>query len=313
MEVLFMKKIAIMEKTNFSKEQIARLKSLGEVAFYENLVDADANRIAPQHDVVVVNWIDPTPFLMEMKPQSLVALLSTGYGWISNIAQAQKKGIYVANLPGYGTEAVAEHLLGLLLGVSKRIFAQIHHEKDDGKPGFEITNKTVGIIGLGNIGSRFAEMMNFFGAKVVTYNRTPKNNPIAKDVSLKDLLHMSDVICVTPSVNEQSKSLINEQNYGFVKNGVIIIGSTWNIVTEGALVRLITEKDVVAAFDAALEGNQSINGELKNALDSLVAEKKLFLTPHCAYNTTEAEARQLDICINNIEKFLKGTPQNIVC
>lgn len=308
-----MKKIAVMEKTNFSQEQTARLKSLGEVAFYENLADEDANRVAPQHDVVVVNWIDPTPFLMDMKPQSLVALLSTGYGWINNIAQAQKKGVYVANIPGYSTEAVAEHLLGLLLGVSKRIFAQMHHGKDDGKPGFEIAGKTVGIIGLGNIGSRFAEMMSFFGARTITYNRTPKNSPIARDVSLSELLAMSDVICVSPSVNSQSRALINEQNCDSVKNGVVIIGSTWSIVTEEALVRLINGKNAIAAFDAALEGSQSIDGELKNAIDSFITDKKLFLTPHSAYNTIEAEVRQLDICINNIDQFLKGTPQNIVC
>jgi glycerate dehydrogenase len=307
-----MKKIAIMEKTNFNQEQVSRLKSLGEVVFYENLSDEEAKSIAPQYDVVVVNWLDPTPFLLEMRPQSLVALLSTGYGWISNIAQAHDKGVYVSNIPGYSTEAVSEHLLGLLLGISKRIFAQINRDKDDGIAGFELSGKTAGIIGLGNIGLRFAGMMNFFGANVLTYNRTQKNVSFAKDAALNDLLSSSDIICITSSVNDQSRALINDSNCGLIKDGVVIIGSTWDIITETALVKIIKEKKAIAAFDAALEGKQSINSELKKVLDELIARNKLFLTPHSAYNTAEAGIKQLDICVSNIEHFLKGSPQNIV-
>ena len=303
-----MKKIAIMEKTNFSQAQIAQLQSLGDVSFYENLTEEQAHNLAPQYDIVVVNWINPAPFLLDMKPQSLVALLSTGYGWIGNLAQAQEKGVYVSNLPGYGTEAVAEHLLGLLLGVSKRIFSQLANRQDDGVQGVELTKKIVGIIGLGNIGKRFAEMVNFLGANVVTYNRTLKNTPIANDVSLEELLSISDIICITPSVNDQSRNLINNDNIALVKDHVIVIGSTWDIISETALEKLIAEKESVAAFDAAFEAGQARNP----VLDRYVLEKKLFLTPHSAYNTVEAEIRQLDICISNIKAFIDGTPHNIV-
>lgn len=301
-----------MEKVNFNNEQIGKLKRLGDVDFYENLNENDAKEIGPQYDVVIVNWLDPTPFLMDMKKGSLVALLSTGYGWINNISEAHEAGISVANIPSYSTEAVAEHLLGLLLGVSKRIFNQLNSEKDDGKAGFELSGKTVGIIGLGNIGTRFAEIVNYFGALVITYNRHLKSKKIAKDVSLEELLSNSDIICITPSVNSDSRSLINEKNYKFIKNGAVIIGSTWDIISEQALVYLLENKSVIAAFDAAFEGNQSISPEIKILLDKQISNKKLFLTPHSAYNTKESEIRQLNICIENIEKYVKGTPQNIV-
>jgi len=220
--------------------------------------------------------------------------------------------IYVSNIPGYSTEAVSEHLLGLLLGISKRIFAQINRSNDDGIAGFELSKKTVGIIGLGNIGLRFAQMMNFFGATVLTYNRTQKNNNFAKDVALNDLLTSSDIICITPSVNDQSRALINDNNCEVMKDGIVIIGSTWDIITETSLVKTIKEKKAIAAFDAALEGKQSISGELKKVFDELITGNKLFLTPHSAYNTVEAGIRQLDICVSNIEHFLKGSPHNIV-
>jgi glycerate dehydrogenase len=307
-----MNKIAVMEKVNFNQEQIARLKKLGQVDFHENLPEAEINRIAPQYDVTIVNWVDPTPYLLDLHSGSLVALLSTGYGWISNIAEAYAKGIYVANIPNYSTESVAEHLLGLLLGSSKRIFIQQRAKKDDGVQGVEIAEKTFGIIGLGNIGTRFAQIAGFFSANVITYNRTQKKSTFAKDVSLDELLAKSDIIVVTASVNPDSKGLLNENNYVAIKNGAVIIGSTWDIISEGALVKLLSFKNVVAAFDVALEGNKSINSEVKKALDGFAAQKKLFLTPHCAYNTAEAEVRQLDICVANIEKFLEGKPQNIV-
>jgi glycerate dehydrogenase len=307
-----MKKIAVMEKVNFNQGQIAQLKKLGQVDFHENLSETEVNRIAPQYDVTIVNWVDPTPYLLNLRSGSLVALLSTGYGWISNIAEAHAKGIYVANIPNYSTESVAEHLLGLLLGISKRIFVQLGTEKDDGVQGFEIAGKTVGVIGLGNIGTRFAQIAGFCSANVITYNRTQKKSTFAKDVSLDELLTKSDVIVVTPSVNPESKGLLNENNYGVIKNGAVIIGSTWDIITRGALVKLLSSKNVVAAFDVALKGNKSINSEVKKALDDFAAQRKFFLTPHCAYNTAEAEIRQLDICVANIEKFLEAKPQNIV-
>ena len=307
-----MNKIAVLEKVNFNKEQVERLRNLGQVDFYDNLTDSQVNQIAPQYDVTVVNWIDPTSYLLNMQSGSLVALLSTGYGWIGNLEVAREKKIFVANIPGYSTEAVSEHLLGLLLGISKRIFPLLEAESDDGVPGFEIVGKTVGIIGLGNIGTRFAQIMNFFDENILTYNRNLKNNPIAKDVTLNELLTMSDILVITPSMNPESRGLINQSNIDLIKDRAVIIGSTWDVITEEALITLLSTKNVIAAFDVALEGKQSITSEIKEALNNLSSQKKLFLTPHSAYNTSEAEVRQLDICVSNIEKFFSGTMQNIV-
>ena len=299
-------KIAIFEKTNFSLEQMARLKSLGKVDSFDNLTQEEANQLAPQYDVVIVNWLDPTPFIMNMKPGSLVALLSTGYGWITNIREANEKGIFTANIPNYSTEAVAQHLLGMLLGVSKNIFPTLNGNNNNAV-GFELKDKIVGIIGLGNIGSRFAEIMNFFGAKIITYNRKLKNNPIAEDVSLENLLMRSDVICISCAVNAESKGMINMTNINKIKKRAIVIGSTWDIVENSAMLYALKE-DIIGfvSFDAAIEAGSFINNELRHYND------RVFLTPHVAFNTVESEIRQLDICVNNICSFANGYPQNIV-
>ena len=298
-------RIAIMEKTNFSQRQVEKLQKLGEVKFYDGLTQEQANEIAPHFDVVVCNWLDPTTFILNMKKGSLVALLSTGYGWITNLNEARKKGVLVANIPGYSTEAVAEHLLGLLLGVSKNIFSTVN-KADNKVVGFELSGKTVGVIGLGNIGSRFANIMQFFGAQIITYNRAPKKNINIEDVSLDTLLQRSDIICVTCSVNNDSKNLINATNIKKIKKGAIIIGSTWGIIDESALNNAL-ENGIVSyvAFDAAIESKDQV-------AISLLNNAHVFLTPHIAYNTFESEVRQLDICVNNITSFRNGKPLNIV-
>ncbi len=299
-----MKKLAILEKTNFSVCQMQKLKESFIVDTFDNLTQDEANEIAPSYDVVVVNWLDPTPFILNMKKGSLVALLSTGYGWITNLKKARERGVLVANIPGYSTEAVAEHLLGLLLGISKNIFATLN-VSDNHIVGSELKDKTIGVIGLGNIGKRFAEIMNFFGATVITYNRSKKNSKIAKDVSLDELLTRSDVVCITCSVNDSSKNLINDSNIKTIKKGAILIGSTWGIVEEQALATAIYSGIISAvSFDVAIEANDKISNALKQG--------KVYFTPHIAYNTLESEVRQLDICVENIVGFINGKELNIV-
>jgi glycerate dehydrogenase len=305
-------KIAVMESVNFNDSQKARLSQIGEIDYYTGLEQSDANRIAPSYDIVVVDFVNPTPFLLEMKPGSLVALLSTGYGWISNLSTAHEKGVLVSNIPAYATEAVAEHLLGLLLGMTKRIFAQENLNINSSPSGFELKNKTVGIIGLGNIGLRFAEIINFFGGKVITYNRTEKNVASIDDVSLEELLSKSDIICLTPSVNNSSKSLINMQNVSLIKDNAVLIGSTWGIVTEDAIVELIESKGILAAFDAAFEGGEGISIEYQSKFKQFASDKRLVLTPHIAYDTVEADIRRLDTCVANIQSFVEGSPNNII-
>ena len=299
-------KIAVLEKTNFSMEQIKKMQTVGKVDFFEELSQERANEIAPQYDVVVVNWLDPTPFLLNMNPGSMVALLSTGYGWITNINEAYKKNILVSNIPNYCTEAVAEHLLGMLLGVSKNIFPTIN-TANNGRVGFELCGNTVGIIGLGNIGLRFAEIMKCFGTKMITYNRHPKNLEIATDVSLSELLECSDIICVTCAVNESSKNLINKSNFEKIKKGAVIIGSTWGVIDDSIIFDLLN-KDIVSfvSFDAAIEGHSKMSLRLEQF------KERVFFTPHIAYNTFESEIRQLEICVNNIISFAEGHPMNIV-
>jgi glycerate dehydrogenase len=114
-------KIVVLEKVDMSPDQRTRLESLGDVQWFESSTPNEIGMRVKGADVVVVDWIDPSPFILDMKAPSLIALLSTGFSWVQHRDAAREKGILIANVPAYSTEAVAEHLLGLILCVARRI------------------------------------------------------------------------------------------------------------------------------------------------------------------------------------------------
>ncbi len=322
-------KITVLEDMGFTPEQKDRLASLGQVEYYqhgEDLSTKTALELTKDSDVVVVNWIDPSPFILSMKTPSLVALMSTGFGWIQHMDEARERGTLVANIPAYATEAVAEHIFGLLLSFMKRINISSNWTREesdravvfgkeigvvekgtDSLVGRELQGKTIGIIGLGNIGSRVAELSKAFGMKTITFNRTPKNNPIAEDVSLETLLSRSDIVCVTCPLNADSKQMLNGSNFGLLKKNAVLTGATWGVIEENTLLEALKNNAIAgAAFDVALEGAERIEN------DELLTHPHFLCTKHNAYNTFEAAERQKDICIDNIESFLNATPLHIV-
>jgi len=323
--------ITILEHILFSERQKKRLADLGTVEYFdygENISVDVALKKTKESDVVVVNWIDPSPFILSLKPCALVSLLSTGYGWVQHLKEARDKGVLISNIPAYATEAVAEHIFGLLLSYTKRIntssnFARTNDSRpinmtmfgrgviipafQPSKVGIELKGKTLGIIGLGCIGSRVAELATAFGMTIITYNRNKKNNSLARDVSLDNLLSTSDIICITCSLNDQSKGLVNNSNISKIKDGAILTGATWGVIEEKALKSALESGAIDGvAFDIALEGSE----KLQNV--DMLGHPRFLCTIHNAYNTKEAAERQRDICIDNIESFKKGIEKNII-
>jgi glycerate dehydrogenase len=312
-----MKKINILGKVAFS---VGHQERLAEIAKNYNLVveyhDCDRRIVSEEvltkikdSKVVVVDWVDPSPFILSLESGTLVSLLSTGYGWIKNLEAAKKNGVLVSNIPEYSTDAVAEHIFGLLLAYSKKIIFTSNWSKkfSPNLIGFQLKGKTLGIIGLGNIGTRVAEIAKALKMNVITFNRTKKDKPIARDVELNELLSTSDVVCVTCSLNEQSRNMINRENILAIKRGAVITGATWGVIEELALKQALDSGRISAvALDVALEGSD----ELQNK--ELLSHENFFCTFHNAYNTVEATKVQADTCLDNIERFLIGKPQNII-
>jgi D-3-phosphoglycerate dehydrogenase len=306
-----MKNITILEKIEMTDEQKERLNKLGNVRAYESSTLEECIERVKEADVVVVDWIEPNPFLEYMKPNSLLALMSTGYSWV-DVKKARSLGISVANIPGYAREAVAEHLFGLALSILKGItlgdrVIRKGGWKEGQIEGLELANKTLGIIGLGRNGTRMAEIgQKGFNMNVITYNRTPKNILGIKEVSLEEILRESDIIAITCDLNPTSKNLIGGREFLLMKSTAVIVSATWGVIDIPALVDALKNKKI---FGAGLDIEVGEKPELPMELLEL---DNVVLTPHTAYKTRESQIRRVDICIDNIKSFLEGKPKNIV-
>ncbi len=303
--------IVILEKIELAEEQKQRLEILGSVQYFESSTLEQCVERVKGADVVVVDWIDPTPFLGYMKRGSLLALMSTGYSWI-DIKKARSLEILVANIPGYAREAVAEHIFGLALAILKGIafgdrVIRTRGWKEGQIQGLELANKTLGIIGLGRNGTRVAEIgQKGFNMNVIGYDSIKKDIPDIKWMNLPELLRESDVVAITCNLNPTSKNLIEEKEFNLLKPTAIIVSATWEVISIPALISALKNKKILGAgLDIEL-------GEKPEIIQDLLEFDKVALTPHIAYKTKESQIRQVDICLENIESFLAGRAQNIV-
>ncbi|MFC1561077.1 2-hydroxyacid dehydrogenase [Candidatus Latescibacterota bacterium] len=305
-------KIVVLEKIEMTKEQTECLEQLGDVKWYESSSEKESLERIKGADVVVVDWIDPSPFILSIKSPSLLALMSTGYGWIEHRDEARKQVILISNIPGYATEAVAEHLIGLALCVARQTMVGDRNIRAGKKEkgyllGIELKGHRLGIIGLGQIGKRVAEIAKAICMEIVTYNRHPKSYIGIKDVPLDELLSTSDIVCVCCPLNDDSKGMLDRDRLNLMKTDAILVGATWNVAVLDELIPLLKNGHIRGAgFDAAIEGGKIDLPEDLLRIDNIV------ITPHIGYNTIEAKIRQVDICISNIEAFKKGKPINIV-
>jgi len=305
------KKIVVLEKIDITDEKKKRLNSLGNLEYYNSSNLEECQERVKDAEVVVIDWIDPNPFLSSMKKPSLLALMSTGYDWI-NIKKARELNVSVSNIPGYAAEAVAEHIIGLALAIARKTMIGDREIRKGNKEkgylkGFEFLGRKAGIIGLGRIGSRVAKILSCFSMEIIGYDIQPKNVAGVKNVSLEELLRSSDAVFITCSLNKTSRNMLNIDNLKLMKKSAILVGTTWGVVDLNSLIHALKNKLIFGAgFDVSVEGS---NIELPKELTEL---ENIVLTPHIGYNTAEAKIRQVDICISNIEAYLKGKPENII-
>jgi Lactate dehydrogenase and related dehydrogenases len=310
-------KIVVLEKIELSAEQKTKLEKCGQVDYYFNdsTIDESQNKAAGRAkgaDVAIVNWVDPSGFILSMKNPSLVALMSTGFEWIQHREEARKNGCLIANIPGFATEAVAEMIIGLILSCSRKIMIGDRDVREGITKrgtlrGFELSGKKAGIIGLGKIGTRVAEILKFLGMEVITYNRNPRNIFDINDVPLDTLLSDSNVVCVTCSMNKDSENMITYGKLKLLKQNTVVVGTTWGVVKTNDISKFMEERpDVLFGFDAAFEGEDI------NIKQNIRSKENIVLTPHIAFDTNEALVRQVDICISNIEAYIAGKEQHII-
>ena len=299
------------------------LAALGKFAVYDRVSYVESPVIAEtigDADVAVVNKTPISKYTMDACPNlKAVAVLATGYN-VVDTAYAKEKGIAVMNVPTYGTQIVGQYAVGLLLEICAHYG---HHDRTvkEGRwagnidwcywdyPMIELAGKTAGIIGLGRIGQTSAKILGALGMRVIAYDsfRSEAGAALAEYVELDTLFAESDVIFLHCPLFPSTEGLINRENIARMKDGVILVNnSRGQLVAEQDLADALNSGKVYAA---ALD---VVSTEPIRADNPLLTAKNCIITPHISWAAKEARQRIMDITVDNIRSFAKGTPNNVV-
>ena len=267
--------------------------------------------------------------LNAMPALKMIAARSAGIDHIDK-ATCEARGIAIKNVPHYGERTVAEHAFALILALSRKIFQSYERTEKmsfdrSGLQGFDLYQKTIGIIGTGNIGANVISIAKGFGMNVIAYDVTP-NQDLAKQAgftyidSLEKLLAQSDIITLHVPYVKATHHLINAENIKQVKKGAIIVNTArgglidtkallWalesGLIAGAGLDVLEEEKDAFDRIDFLNHGQPKYD-ELMTLLNNhlLVSRNDVIITPHNAYNSTEAVQRIFDTTIENIKSYI---------
>ena len=299
-----MKKIYILEHFDFSAEQMKKMKALGEVRYFDKANQQQIDEAVEKADVILLDWIDPNPILAKMRKGQFICLPYTGYDWIGNIEVAKSNGVVISNTPNYSTNAVAEHHLSLILACAKHIVFFNNIYKSGASVPFnrtkELTQAKVGIIGLGHIGTRLAELLKSFNVEILTYSKTPKKMKGIKNVNLETLLKECDVVCNTCRLTPQTKNMLGKKQFEIMKENSILTSTTGGIINLDELVNYVGKFYGIGLDDV----------DQQTVPKKLLQNEKVVCTYHRAFDTNESENNRINLCIANIEAFLNGNPIN---
>ena len=244
-------------------------------------------------------------------------MLATGYN-VVDIEAARERGIVVTNVPAYSTESVAQMVFAHLLTVTNRTehyAIQNRADKWTVNPDFcywdfphmELAGKTFGIVGLGNIGQRVAQIALAFGMKVKAMTSKDSLPDGIEKASLEELLAESDVLSLHCPLTENTRHLMNDTTLRQMKPTAILINTGRGPLVDDQAVADALAEGRLAAFCADV-----LTEEPPKADNPLLKQPNAFTTPHIAWASTEARCRLIQVATDNVRSFLNGMPVNVV-
>ncbi len=301
----------------------AGLEALGSLTVYDRTPFTEGTeeilRRAEGAEILITNKTPLSGETLRALSGSLryIGVLATGYNVVDTGA-AKELGIPVCNIPTYGTTAVAQFTMALLLELC-------HHVGDHSRrvregawsrcPDFcfwdypltELAGKTMGLIGYGRIGKTVGALARAFGMRVLFFDERVPEEEGAEKVSLKELYARSDVISLHCPLFPENTGMINGDAIAGMKDGVLILNTA-----RGPLIR---EEDLAAALKSGKVGGAAVDvlsREPAAADNPLLSAPNCLVTPHIAWAPKESRQRLMDIAVDNVRAFLEGRPRNVV-
>ncbi len=299
-------------------DMLKKLQSFGEVSVFDvqKLTEEEIIEKMPETEIFIcgsggIDKIGKKVFA-GLKNLKLISIYGVGYDWI-DIEEANKKNVIVSTTIGSNSEAVAEHTWGMILNLAKRISELERNTRLTGEnkvknyPGLEVFGKTIGIIGLGEIGKRVARIATGFDMKIIGINKSGKKVDNVEIVDLQCLLKNSDVIALCVPLDSKTENIIGEEELKIIKKDAILVNSSREkLVNKEAVLKALFEKKL---FGYGVE-TELFDPILPN--DKYFDYPNVLLTPHNAWNTKESEENNFSIIMKNVEAFLSNKPINVV-
>ena len=311
-------KILMLETMTYGDDiSLEQFNRLGEVVTYSLSSYEEAVARMKEHnpDVVIINKTNMNAECMAAAPNlKMVAEAATGYNNIDT-EYAKAHGIRVANVAGYSTQSVIQHTFALAFYLIEKMryyddfvksgeyaewpcfshFANVFHE---------LAGKTWGIVGLGNIGRRVADIAKMFGCHVIYYSTSGKNNQEGYErVDFDTLLTTSDIISVHAPLDANTQDLMNAEAFAKMKKSAIFLNlGRGPIVVEQDLADALKNNEIAAAgLDVLCVEPMSADNPLREIKDS----NKLIITPHIAWASVEARTRLMNIILGQVKEYFK--------
>lgn len=295
------------------------LKSLGTVELFDTTTDDQILERLNDADIAVVNKVVLSGETLRKLPDlKMIAETATGYNNI-DIAAAGECGIVVSNVPAYSTESVVQmifaHILNFTNGVSQHS-QMVHAGKWEKSEQFcfwdstqmELSGKTLGIIGFGNIGSALARVASVFGMNVLVSSRSEKDSDVPVTfVNRENLFRQSDFIALACALTPDTEKVINRESLSMMKPSAFVVNTGRGpLIDEAALAAALRDGVIAGAGVDVLSQEPPKDGS------PLIGTGSCTITPHIAWATVEARTRLLGVTEKNIESFISGNPQNVI-
>ncbi len=303
-------KVKVLIADKFPEKYINQLKEMDlEVIYSPKLGENDLPEAASTTDILVVrSTIVNAETINSSKNLNLIIRAGSGVNNI-DISAANRKGIYVANCPGMNAIAVAELAMGLMLSLDRRIpdnvidFRNGKWNKGEYSKAEGLLGKTLGIIGVGNIGKEVAKRALAFGMNVYGKDISRIEGVSIKDFSeMNQLLPLCDVVTIHLPSTPQTKGLFNKEMFSYMKPNTLLINTARaDIIDQDAMVEAVQTKNIRVALDVIKNEPEQKTGEVKNPLQSL---NNVYVTHHIGASTEQAQSAVAEETVRIIKDFI---------
>lgn len=315
--------LVILERNSVGTDiDVSCFEKLGRVTVYENTVERQVAERIQDADVVIGNKAPLNESTLQgARNLKLITLFSTGYDCV-DIAYCAAHGIKVANVKDYCTDAVSQHTFAMLFYLLEHLRHYDEYVKSGAYgaqerfsnfdlPFVELTGKTWGIVGMGNIGSRVAGIAKAFGCRVIFYSASGKSTCTAYEQVDKDtLLAQSDFLSLHCPLSERTRNLIDKDALRKMKRTAILLNVARGAVINNADLYWALQNEEIAAAGLDVLEKEPIASD--NLLGRIKDSNRLLITPHMAWASTEARERIVQEVFLNIEAYLRGEERNII-